>query len=336
MKYLFPAMVGAIWSVSVFAAPPKAELISVKKIGDQAPHSAFTDLLFDRGQFFCAFREGRSHASTDGKIRVMSSVDGETWHSAALLSLEGQDLRDAGLSITPDNRLMLVGGIASRNKDGEHAATGSFVSFSDDGKTWTKPQRVSEPGHWLWRVTWHDRKAYGISYSSSRASSDPSLAATRLMVSDDGVAFRELVPHLFNEGWPTEATLRFDDKGTMYCLQRRDGRPTPPSAFLGSSAPPYTEWKWRDLGKFVGGPNFIRLPSGQWFAAGRFFDDKKPSTKLASLDVEKGTVEPILTLPSGGDTSYPGLVWHDGVLWMSYYSSHEGKTSVYLAKIAIE
>jgi len=45
---------------------------------------------------------------------------------------------------------------------------------------------------------------------------------------------------------------------------------------------------------------------------------------------------PLVTLPSGGDTSYPGLVWHDGELWMSYYSSHEGKTSIYLARIAID
>ena len=37
----------------------------------------------------------------------------------------------------------------------------------------------------------------------------------------------------------------------------------------------------------------------------------------------------------GGDTSYPGLLWHDGVLWVSYYSSHEGKTSIYLARVKV-
>jgi len=40
-------------------------------------------------------------------------------------------------------------------------------------------------------------------------------------------------------------------------------------------------------------------------------------------------------LPSGGDTSYPGMVWHNNMLYISYYSSHEGKTSIYLAKIKI-
>jgi hypothetical protein len=30
------------------------------------------------------------------------------------------------------------------------------------------------------------------------------------------------------------------------------------------------------------------------------------------------------------------LLWHDDLLWMSYYASHEGKTSIYLAKIKFE
>ncbi len=49
----------------------------------------------------------------------------------------------------------------------------------------------------------------------------------------------------------------------------------------------------------------------------------------------KGLLTEFLKLPSGGDTSYPGLVWHDGLLWVSYYSSHEGKSSIYLAKVRL-
>ena len=45
--------------------------------------------------------------------------------------------------------------------------------------------------------------------------------------------------------------------------------------------------------------------------------------------------EPVLWLPSGGDCSYAGMVEYEGVLWMSYYSSHEGKTSIYLAQIEV-
>ena len=49
------------------------------------------------------------------------------------------------------------------------------------------------------------------------------------------------------------------------------------------------------------------------------------------------TFKHVLELPSGGDTSYPGMVWHKNELWMSYYSSHEAqKTSVFLARIAFK
>ena len=49
--------VGVVHSV---AAPPEVKLISVTKISDRAPHSAFTDLIYWKDQFVCAFREGRA------------------------------------------------------------------------------------------------------------------------------------------------------------------------------------------------------------------------------------------------------------------------------------
>jgi hypothetical protein len=275
----------------------------------------------------------------------LTSADGEKWESAAVVTSDGFDLRDAGLSIAPDGRLMLIGGAAPRKKDSDPVPTGSFVSFSSDGKEWTKPEVVVEPGRWLWRVTWRDGKAYGVAYSSFRPLKDADF--TQLLVRDDGEKFTTLVPKLLGEGTPTEATVRFAKDGTAYILQRRDaasrrptasadGTPKWPSAYFGSSKPPYTDWQWHDLGEHVGGPNFIQLPSGQWIAAGRMFNGEIPKTKVAVLDVEKPSIEPILELPSGGDNSYPGLVWHDDMLWVSYYSSHEGKSSIYLAKVRVK
>jgi hypothetical protein len=86
---------------------------------------------------------------------------------------------------------------------------------------------------------------------------------------------------------------------------------------------------------YLGGPQLIRDGKGDWWAAGRLTTSGKPQTVLCKLDVKQGKLIPALTLPSGGDTSYPGLVLHNGTLWMSYYSSHEGKSSIYLARIAI-
>ncbi|HMT68306.1 MAG TPA: hypothetical protein PKE28_11980, partial [Bacteroidales bacterium] len=44
---------------------------------------------------------------------------------------------------------------------------------------------------------------------------------------------------------------------------------------------------------------------------------------------------PVLILPGGGDCSYPGMVWHEDMLVVSYYSSHEGKSSIYIARIRV-
>ncbi len=311
-------------------APTQATLIEVKKIADDAPHSAFTDLIHWKGQFICALREGRGHVSADGRVIVLISPDGETWTKAAELKSPGLDLRDASLSETPDGKLMLIGGASPREADGKSAPTGSFVAFSGDARVWTTPQIVAEPGRWLWRVTWHDGRAYGVSYA---APTNHPVAS--LMVSDDGRKFTEAVPRLFDKGYPTEAVIRFAGDGTAYCLQRRDGKPEANSAYLGVSKAPYAEWEWNDLGLFFGGPNLLQLPDGQWIAAGRIMHDGAAKTDVALLDVESNTLTSLLTLPSGGDTSYPGLVWRDGVLWVSYYSSHEGKTSIYLAKVRI-
>ena len=75
------------------------------------------------------------------------------------------------------------------------------------------------------------------------------------------------------------------------------------------------------------------LPDGALWAAGRSYPGG-PKTVVARMTLD-GDYEPVLTLPSGGDTSYPGMVWHANLLWMSYYASHEGKTSIYLARIEV-
>lgn len=319
------------WILAAEPAKPSAKLLHVAKIGDLGPHNAFTDLIRFQDRWFCAYREGSGHAAGAGTLRVLSSMDGTKWESAALVVAKDVDLRDPKLSVTPDGRLMIVGGAAvppTRDPVTDHY---SFVCFSKDGKEWTKPQRVLDSWQWLWRVTWHNRTAYGVAYHwEPKAPATAKKYQAFLCKSADGVKFEKVVD--FQIPNTTEATLAFEGD-TMLCLQRRDGKPN--TAMLGRSQPPYTEWTWKDLGVYFGGPNFIRLPDGSWWAAGRLIEEKKPRTVLANLDVKQGALTPILSFPSGGDNSYPGLVWHRDQLWVSYYSSHEGKTCVYLAQVQI-
>jgi len=54
------------------------------------------------------------------------------------------------------------------------------------------------------------------------------------------------------------------------------------------------------------------------------------------LTDKQGKVKKTVLLPSGGDTSYPGMLISKKDLLVSYYSSHEGKSRIYLARIKMK
>lgn len=323
------------------------ELVTVKRIWNAGEHNAFTDLTRWRDRFWCTFRESEGHVGGDGKIRVLSSADGDTWDSAAIIDEPGIDLRDPKFSITPDDRLMIVAGGSVYNGGKTLLGRRPRVMFSADGKTWTKPEKVLAEGDWLWRVTWHDGICYGTSYDASQRTSAAAKEANKseqpaapgpadwklkLYRSTDGVKF-DLITHLDVPGNPNETTLRFLADGRMMALARREAGTK--LGWIGTSKAPYTEWKWHDAGMRVGGPNFIQFPGGELWAVVRQYGEKSTNTsaKTVLAEMTEQSLKPVLTLPSGGDTSYAGLVLHDDLLWISYYSSHEGKTSIYLAKV---
>jgi hypothetical protein len=300
-------------------------LVEVKKIWDAAPHNAFTDLIRFKGRWFCVFREGQAHVSPDGALRVITSKDGTAWTSVARLTDPKADLRDAKITVTPDGQLMLSGAAALHQPaEFKHQ---SLAWFSKNGTNWSEPVKIGDPNLWLWRTAWHKKTAYSIGYDTAGEK------FIRLYTSNDGRRFDTLVPRLFDEGQPNETSIVFLPDDTALCLLRRDGNPG--FGKLGIAKTPYTAWAWNDLGVRIGGPHMIRLPDGRLVAAVRLYDGGA-RTALMWVDAEVGKLTEFLKLPSGGDTSYAGLVWHEGLLWVSYYSSHEGKTSIYLAKVRLQ
>ena len=301
-----------------------AGLLSVQRIGDTAPHCAFTDLVRWHDQFWCVFREGTAHVSPDGAIRVLSSADGTNWISAARLTSPRGDLRDPHVTVTPDGSLMLYGAAALPQPGPvKHQ---SLVWFSTDGRQWSQEAPIGDPNVWMWRVAWRGPEALGVGYDTDGE------RFVRLYSSRDGRRFDTEVPTLFSDPNPNEAGLAYLPDGTCLCLLRRDGQPG--TGKLGMSRPPYRDWTWKDLGVRIGGPQLLRLPDGRLVAAGRLYDGGA-RTALCWLDTETARLSEFLKLPGGGDCSYPGLVWHDGILWVSYYSSHSDGTKVYLARVRL-
>ena len=293
------------------------QLISMERIWDHAPHNAFTDLIRFRGRWWCVFREAQAHDAPGGIVRVLKSETGGGWESAATVEERGIDLRDPKLSVTPDGRLMLLMGGCVYDDEGEYLTRAPRVSFSEDGATWSVPQKVLSEDHWLWRATWHGDRAYAL----SKLGEGKGPRRGFLYTSMDGIDWDWITE--FKLPGVSETTLGFQPDGEMIALIR--------PGYIGASRPPYREWTFCETPERIGGPNFIRLPDGSLWGSGRLFTAEGPRTVLARMTTS--SYEPALTLPSGGDTSYAGMVWHDDILWMSYYSSHEGGTNVYLAKV---
>lgn len=304
----------------------------VKNIWDSAKHSAFTSLIRYNDAFYCSFREGTGHIpGEDGKIRVIRSKDGQRWESVALLQKDTFDLRDPSLSVTPDNRIMIsIGGsIYDRQVRNKFLARHPMVSFSDaKGENFSAPGRsvIDPPGknNWIWRVTWHKGIAYGMCYMNE---------GLALLKSTDGRHYERMTV-LDIDGAPNESTIRFDKNDRMVIMVRREEKDQ--MGVLASSMPPYTNWTYKKLTRRLGGPNFLFSPDGKYLIMGtRLYEPDGHYTGILVTDLD-GNIIKTIKLPSKGDTSYPGMVIHNGKLWFTYYSSHEAKTSIYATTIPLK
>ena len=321
-----------------FCASP--QVLWVKKIWGTAPHSMCTDLIRYQDKFFCSFREGQSHAShhikkqDNGKLRILESLDGENWKSAALIADEGVDLRDPHLSITPTGKLMIVAGGTKWGPEGQYLTRQTRVFFSSNGREWSPPQPILGEGDWLWRVTWHNGRAYGVSYHGGGGNRVLARKAF-LYSSADGIRY-ELHTELQGAGI-NETTVRFLANDEMILLARRELENT--RGYIGTAKPPYKDVRWHETEFRFGGPNFIDIPGQGLWAGSRLHTATNPSdprsapARMSLAKMSRESYEPVLILPSAKDNSYPGMVWHDNHLWVSYYSTHEDKTSIYLAKL---
>lgn len=311
----------------------------VQKIWDNGSHCAFTSLIRYKGQLYCSFREGATHifdekGNAEGKIRILVSKNGKRWEPLPLIGKDGYDLRDPKLSITPDGRLMvIVGGSIYRNR--QLVGREPQVLFSQDGRTFTDPMPVEiDPSaksgtDWLWRVTWAGDTGYCVNYAM-RPDGDADL---HLLSTRDGIHY-ERVTTIDIDGFPNETTVRMLPDGRMAMLIRRDKGDT--RGYWGVSEAPFTDWKLTKMEFRVGGPDFIALDGGTIIAGSRTYYIPSMNKTALYTGTADGRFEEALLLPSGGDTSYTGLLVEGDTLWVSYYSSHETpNASVYLARIPL-
>lgn len=304
-----------------------------KCIWDEAPHSAFTDLIAYNDRYYCAFREAASHVPASpaeyGKIRLLVSDNGEEWQTAALLEDKDFDLRDPKLSVTPDNRLMVIYGCSYTDKDGKYFFNKMQVSFSRSNKT--KEIHLYKgidinldlPQYWLWKPVWHKDTVYGIAYTGTKP---PVLVKSR-----DGINY-DIVQQLDDIPGANESDILFEKNDRMRVLIRKNGE----NGFVGESAYPYTSWKWEKLTNMLHSPKIITI------------DDYVLVTGRGSSKVGEKTVyhnvlyyldgnnnKELYVFPGNGDSAYPGAIQVKDEVWFSYYATPFGKTSIYFTKISV-
>lgn len=333
MRRLLSAIAVVFSAANLHAQAPQAELVSVTKIWDQAPHCAYTDITRFQNLFYCCFREAPAADRGEGVIRILLSSTGKTWVDQGTLSEAGTDLRDPKIIVTPDGKRLYLLCSGQSGTQGRQ----SRYSTTMDGKVWTPLQKLLAKGDTLWRVSINptDQRFYGISYNIHPNSGGPAPEkewSLKGYASADGSVW-QLSSILNVPGQPAEATLRFLKNGSALALVARQGGDR--RGVIGTAVAPYRDWTWASAGVPLGGPNFIELPDGKLIAGSRGFG-ATPGAHMVLFAMTASSLTPILELPSGGDCSYPGLYWHDDLLHVSYYSSHEGKAAIYYAQVRLK
>jgi hypothetical protein len=312
-------------------------------------HNAVTDLARFGAHTYLAFRRAQRHANYPyGDVFVVRSRDLERWDVCARIT-SGFDDRDPKL-LADGERLWLYFGSSRLEHETDGAPrekspcrTDTYVSSTLDGSAWEVPRRVCADD-WLWRPARFAEGYFGAAYGLDRAPSPP-VREVWLYRSDDGLAWQRVV-RLVGEGRGNETALARTPDGRMLAVVRGAADET----LVLDAAAPFTSWRERRLAHRAHAPALAWV-GGRLVLAGR---DRAESgdavTRLWALDLGDPDVaqsEWLLDLPSGGDTSYCGLVVEDeGTLLVSYYSQHEfagepgfvagnKPAAVYLARVVI-
>ncbi|HRZ15329.1 MAG TPA: hypothetical protein P5110_07470 [Candidatus Omnitrophota bacterium] len=336
--------------------------ISVEKIfRSPGQHCAFTSLVKYGGKLFCAFRVSAKHMPGLSRIVVMCrdleapeqvflGQDGTTpWHMVYGTDPK-VDVRDPQLLVYQDKLyLFFVRANFSCDK-------GPFFSrLPEQCWKWKLNYlhvfrvRIKSVGPLVWSAKGPEKVLFGDrrSYFKTDPFSFVPAGATSLWpwhfyikddvahaVAYDPLFFREMTIYrsagdlgCFN---PTEqflpasvgtseaCVLPREGSSDLYIARSEDNQFTTLGHLLPHSV---TLTQNADV---IHSPRLIETPRGV-FCVGRSYGGRfdKPVTAIWKLNPNSLTLKRFVMLPSGGDCGYPSVVYHEGKLFVSYYSQHE-------------
>ncbi len=312
------------------ASLPDVRVQRVRKAFDNGEHNAFTDLCRFQGRLYLTFRscpDGHGIHETSS-IVVLESEEGQRWKKVNQFAVENRDTRDPHF-LAFKGRLFVYTGAwhAEHHTLSEHLG---YAAWTEDGRSWEGPTLLEGTyGYYIWRAARHDGRAYlcGRRLRGFAPTAPRSARQSVMLVSDDGLVWKYKA--MFKEQWGGETAFLFDRDGAVTAVVRRGGK----KAALCRARPPYETWERARLGRYIGGPLLVRW-NDRLLVGGR--QRESGSARTVFYWLQDGELVQCAELPSGGDNSYPGFVARsDRKALVSYYSSHEKGTSIYLAELKL-
>ncbi len=290
-------------------------------------HNSNTDLIYWQDAFWLIHASSPWHlGSPECELILWRSEDARAWERITTFDADGNDIRDP--TFAPINgRLYLYVMINEGVMATPFATT---MTWSEDGRAWA-PMREIEPKGWLfWRPKTFDGETwYCPAYWHEHGRSI-------LLKSTDGENWEE-VSEIYEGGANDETAIEFLPDGRMLSTARLEvsadsifGHPGA-GTMIGIAEPPYTEWT-RTMSKVtrLDGPRLFQYDGAVWAVGRHNPEPRRFPNYPASIVAKKRTalykVEPdeliyLSSLPSGGDTSYAGVVVREDTAYVSYYTS---------------
>lgn len=302
----------------------------VRKIYGDGRHNAFVAFRRWKNDYWLSFRTAESHNTADGDLLVLRSSDLQQWEPAHRLNVLPDD-RDPQFLAT-ENRLLLY----------DPALTGkdltTFATYTDDGKTWSKPQPVYEPRFIVWKPIAHAGEYWSAAHKKDDTAGGGKSRDVHLIRSTDGLTW-EKVSRIRDGNWESETTLHFQGDRAVAFLRQKYG--SPPAQVLEATAP-YHAWTARPapINHFSG--HSCHTFQGVTYLFTRTMDYTKRVAGQAIYTYEAdGTLQLYCVLPAGGDCAYAEAVEHGDDMLVAYYSGHEmekpnDQTNIYLAVVPLK
>lgn len=306
-------------------------------VGEKRQYNSFTNMAYWKGRYFIVFRQAVKHGPSESGIMLIESEDLKNWSAREIINTEFDD-RDPKLFATRD-RLFVHSDAFMPG-----AVDQMMLTYTDNGKSWSKPQKFYKEGWQLWKPKEHK----GVYYAPADCLTCG--FEVELLQSTDGIEWRS-VSTITKTNKPTETAITFLPDGRCLAVIRQNVSGHPIGFAI--AEPPYSNWELSSGKGHFSGPA-IDMVGETIVVAGRTLREswnlpQEPGlehqrTALFTVDLESMSLKLQAMLPTetGGDSSYPGIqpmgddralvCWYDG----STDWDHPNPSNIWLAEIEVK